>query len=81
MGLGRELVLSEGLVLLISVGAGNFVGAKKKILSHIYSYYYVHIYYTKAYTNIWCLCVHCNYDVIVLNMFKYVLSGNLKINS
>jgi hypothetical protein len=50
----------------------------KKILFHIYSYYYVHINYTKSYTNIWCLCVHCDYDLIVINLFNYVLTGNLK---
>jgi hypothetical protein len=33
---------------------------------------------TQNYTNIWCLCVQCDYDLIVINLFNYVLIGNLK---
>jgi hypothetical protein len=70
-------VLSKGLVLLTSVGAETIAGAKENPLSHIFILLCSYQLY-KIYTNIWCLCVHCDYDLIVINLFKYVLTGNLK---
>jgi hypothetical protein len=62
-------VLSEELVLLTLVGFGKI---HITIFTHIYTYQLYNILHKHMVS-----LVHCDYDLIVLNLFNYVLTANL----